>query len=630
MRRSGPLLLALAVAASGLLIGPASAVDTAQTALVSTTPAAWTPNVLDGVVKTITQVGSEMVVGGTFTQVRPAGHSTVLARTDLFAFDAHTGVIDAAFVPSVDGEVDALAAADDHSVFVGGAFTHVNGAAQHGLAKLDLRTGRSVGGFDTAVTGPGVTTLVLRRGRLFVGGSFTAVGSTPRVALAAVDPTSGGVDPDLNFSFVTTRKGVAKVARLDVTPDGAALVAVGNFTQVAGQDRAQIVLVDLTAHPARVANWETDAFKAACTQSFDTDMRGVDIAPDGSYFVVVTTGAFHKGSLCDAVSRWELGPSGSALAPTWVDFDGGDSFTGVAVTGAAIYVGGHNRWMNNPFPHGTSLNAQPGRGAVAREGIAALDPSNGLPFSWNPGRTRGEGAWALVATADGLWVGSDTTSFDGQYHARIAFCPLAGGTAVATPVVAGLPGELYALGLDGNLTRRSFDATSAGPASTVAGAPDWSHARGAVLISGQLYTGGDNGVFSVRTFDGTTFGPPSPVDLHGLTAADFPVAKLTGLYFDHGRLYYTVSGDQRLFYRYFTPESGVVGTLSFVASGHGDGLNWQNVTGLTEADGWIYFASSTGKLSRVEFANGRPIPVTVTAVATSPTFASHGLFIAAS
>jgi len=300
------------------------------------------------------------------------------------------------------------------------------------------------------------------------------------------------------------------------------------------------------------------------------------------------------------------------------------------VTGTAIYVAGHNRWMNNPHPNGTNVNALPGPGGVPREGIAALDPANGLPLSWNPGKTRGKGSRTLLATADGLWVGSDTTSFGGQYHARIAFCPLAGGTTVPAPVLGSLPGDLYALSLDGNLTRRHFDGATAGPATTVASGPDWSHARGAVLISGHLYTGGDDGVFSVRTFDGTTFGPPSPIDLHGLTPADFPVAKLTGMFFDHGRLYYTLSGDKRLFYRYFTPESGVVGTLSYVASGHGDGLNWQNVTGLTEANGRIYFTTSTGTLSRVDFTNGRPVPGTTATVATSPTFASHGLFIAPS
>ena len=41
--------------------------------------------------------------------------------------------------------------------------------------------------------------------------------------------------------------------------------------------------------------------------------------------------------------------------------------------------------------------------------------------------------------------------------------------------------------------------------------------------------------------------------------------------FWNGRLYYTLTGDTRLYYRRFTPEGGVVGADTFVASGAGDG-----------------------------------------------------------
>ena len=45
---------------------------------------------------------------------------------------------------------------------------------------------------------------------------------------------------------------------------------------------------------------------------------------------------------------------------------------------------------------------------------------------------------------------------------------------------------------------------------------------------------------------------------------------MTGMFFDNGRIYYTVSGNPRLYYRYFTPESQVVGANLFVGSSHGD------------------------------------------------------------
>jgi hypothetical protein len=301
----------------GLLAAPAAGVNLAHSVVVSADPANTTPNVLDGQVNAIAQVGGKMIVGGTFTQVRRGG-GAILTRNRIFAFDPATGNIDTAFVPSLNGDVNALEpASDGQSVFVGGAFTSVNGAAITRLTKLSVTDGQRVTAFSANATGQ-VRDLVLRGGRLFVGGDFGSIKAVSRSRLAAVDETSGNVDPNLNLPFSGTHNGGStNVYKFDVNPAGTRLIAIGNFTAVGGVARRQAALLNVAAGAAAtVANWQTDRYAAACASVFNTYMRNVDISPDGSYFVIVTTGAYRANLLCHTASRWETDATGTGLQPT--------------------------------------------------------------------------------------------------------------------------------------------------------------------------------------------------------------------------------------------------------------------------------------------------------------------------
>lgn len=229
-------------------------------------------------------------------------------------------------------------------------------------------------------------------------------------------------------------------------------------------------------------------------------------------------------------------------------------------------------------------------------------------------------------------MGSDTAEFGGEYHGRLALCPLAAGTPVPPATSGRLPGHLYSLGLHGDLLRRSFDGSAAGPPTVVAADIDWSRARGAFMVSGKLYTGWDDGRLEVRSFDGTNLGPPAELDLAGLAYRDFPVADLTGMFFADGRLYYSVLGERRLYYRYFNPESGIIGAEEFVASGEDDGLEWGDVSGLTLASGRVYYAPADGSLHQIDFAGGHPVPGSEAVIAGpgaggEGTWASQGMFV---
>lgn len=651
IRRRGASILAFAMLWMVVPGLPAQAVNFPQTLVVTDDPANFTPNVLDGTVMAIAQVGNTIVLGGQFSQVRASGSTQTLTRINLLAFNATTGAISTTFVPSVNGIVKTLAAGLDGSVFIGGTFTTVNGVTLRRLAKLNPTTGQVITGWQ-ANTNKAVNDMVLRSNRLFVAGEFTTIGGQARTYLAAVSPDTGVVDPNLNIPISVPFQGTSPwIRKLDVTQDSRRLVAIGNFRQAGGLDRAQVVVVDLTTSPASVANWETDRFKDLCLARFISYTKDVDFSPDGSFFVIGDTGANRATLMCDTVSRWETFATGSALQPTWINWTGGDSFVSVAVTATAIYVGGHQQMVNNPYiaPNcGFCQSYYPGPGGVWREGLAALDPVNGLPFTWDPGRARGEGVFHFLATDTGLWVGSDTDRVGRETHGRIAFFPLVGGTAIPANVPYGLPNGLFNVEPAGNMTARTFDGSTMGARHTVPGI-NWATTRGMFALNGSLYYGRSNGGLYARTFDGTTAGPERTVDLLGLDRTPGPdprfvipgttipipaltdqLRNATGMFFDGGRIYYTVAGDPRLYYRYFTPQSQVIGANLFVASGNGDGRDWSNVRGMTLANGQLYFGRSDGTLNRMSFSGGVPsgTPTAIGGPAIDAyNWASQGLFV---
>jgi hypothetical protein len=643
---------------AGLPLG-ADAVQAGLSVVVNPDPADWTPDVLDGQVNAVLQMGTKVVVGGSFTQVRRHGGSQILPRSFLFAFDMNTGAIDTSFVPQLDRSVETLAPGPDGtSVFVGGDFSTVNGQSYRKLVRLRLADGGIVTSFK-ANAGALVQDLVLRGGWLYVAGKFTTIKSTARSGLARLDPQTGAVDPNLNLPFTDPLRGTLGVPEIDVSPDGSTLVAIGSFSKVAGLDRIQIAMLDVGSTPAAVSSWQTDVYPLFvpgttttwCSSSFATYMRDVDIAPDGSYFVVITTGAFRANRLCDTASRWEMGATGPAQQPTWSDWSGGDTSWSVSATGTAIYVGGHFRWWNNPYRGDAA-----GPGAVPREGIVALDPLTGVPFSWNPTHERGVGIFSMPASADGLWAGSDTDHAGGEFHQKLAFFPTAGGVAPPPIETYSLPNDLYTMDqATGTLERRSYDLITLGSPTTATPGVNWANARGAFMLSGNLYYGMNDGWFYVRTFDGTTLGPASQVNLFGLevqppTGFNIPgtttrvpsfttdLANMTGMFYDNGRIYYTVNrpgntstniaNNHKLYYRYFNPESNIVGANLFVASSYpADGaVPWGSVRGMTLASDALIYALTDGRLYRVDWGGTKPTG-SATQISGATTWQSRAMFV---
>jgi PKD repeat protein len=444
-------------------------------------PTKKTPWVLDGEVSKIVQVGGTMIAGGLFTQVTDPMNGAPYTRQNLFAFDAVTGLVSQTFTPTVDGQVQQLLPGPTaDTVYVAGDFTKINGKGPNHLQLLDVRTGLAVTSFKAPSTNGGIETMEQLPGnRLFIGGFFTTIGGAAHGQLATINATTGAFDPFLDI-VVSGHHNTGAGAQAPVgpresgvTPAGDRLVVTGNFRTVGGLARDQIVMIDLSGANAVVSTtWNTTLYTPICSpNAFDSYMRDVELSPDGSFFVVATTGGPHAGTLCDTAARFETYAAGAALTPTWTDTSGGDTLWGVEITRSAVFVGGHNRWMNNPS--GADFA---GQGAVPRPGLSALDPETGVPLKWNPGRNpRGEAAYEIYETDAGLWVVSDTAFIgDNRYQRpRIAFFPYSEGYDTASKSSGTLPGNIYvgAPVTASNVLYR-VNAGGAALASTDTG-PDW-------------------------------------------------------------------------------------------------------------------------------------------------------------
>jgi len=636
------VLTAVVTALAGcLVVGQAQGVQIPQDRIVSDDPANFTPRVLDGSVKSIQQLGDLILIGGDFTQIQAANGGTILTRRGLAAFNATTGAISTAFAPNPDGEVTTIIpAADGTSVYVGGSFNTISGASSPSLARISATTGARITTFVAPTLSGRIKDLRLVGNRLWLAGTFTHVAGRSQAALATVNATTGAFDPHMSLVVAGVHNGGnTTVIKMDVTPDGRALVAIGNFLTVGGLSRRQAFMLNISGASAAVENWQTNFYSSTCSSSFQTYMRDLDISPDGRYFVISTTGAYRGSTVaCDTSARWEVAARGTGLVATWINHTGGDTQYAVAITGTVVYIGGHARWQNNPF-----AGDRAGEGAVSRPGIAALDPVNGLPFSWNPTRERGVGVFDLLSTPTGLWVGSDTEHLgeNFEFRPRIAFFPLAGGTVVTSNNTPTLPNNVYVAGrrglvtFDDTLSRSSYDGTTASPLASISnGGIAWRNNRGAFMLNGQLYSGWSDGSFNQRSYNGTSFGAATPVNtgdlLVNMATWHNEVASITGMFFDNGRLYYTLSGQTSLFYRYFTPESNVVGAARYTASPSVTGINFSQVNGMFLAGSTLYWARSTdGTLHRMSWNStaGAPVAGTAQTLSTGIDWRSRTLFL---
>lgn len=494
------------VACALAVLGVASSGLAAQrlTTAVSQSPVSWTPNV-----SATTKVGAagcnttffgaaspclsevygsafvhgEVVEVGAFTEVCKPGKlsqglctpGTQVTRDDIFAYQPKTGTIDPHFIPVLNqGPAWTVipGPAGSHTVYVGGAFTKVNGVTHKGLVQLNVNPGVTTGGtadgsvvtgFKGNVSGFARTLALSPDGKaLYVGGQFSSVNSVAESGLVRLNAASGAVDAKFHFTLGSPVTGLpTKVEAMSLSPDGKLLAFSGTALTVNGAARPRLAIA-ATGGTLGAAAVLTDFTAPILTDNCRAEhdyVRALDFAPDGSFLAIGTTGFQSDGSLpfsvCDAVARFNTGPADVTttgtpvnVAPSWINYAGGDSFYSVAVAGNIVYTGGHNRWVNN-YCGSDNICEQ---NTQLTNGLSAMDANTGMGLDWwHPQTGRGAGTMYLNTfgagtydgTTPGLVLGTDVDLVGANYHSENALFGVASTTSATAggPIPSGLFNE---------------------------------------------------------------------------------------------------------------------------------------------------------------------------------------------
>jgi hypothetical protein len=172
--------------------------------------------------------------------------------------------------------------------------------------------------------------------------------------------------------------------------------------------------------------------------------------------------------------------------------------------------------------------------------------------------------------------------------------------------------------------------------------------RGAFVVGPWLYYGWSDGRLYRRTFDGTTLGTSALVDPYDDPLWDgvqtgsgqtyqgkvpslygSELKGVTGMVYSAGKLFYSRSGQQKLSWRWFSPESGVVGSTEFTGGGS---VSFSAISGMFLSGSTLYYATkANGALHAVPFAGGSPVSGSDQVVSGPPIdstdWRSQGMFL---
>ena len=320
-----------------------------------------------------------LIVGGQFTVFNG------VARRRLTQLN-YDGSTDTTFDPgtAADGSVNAVAAAPEGKVIVGGDFLVFNGAARGRLARLNAN-GSLDTSFAPAVNGTVQAVAVQPDGKVLLAGGFSAVNGTPRNRVARLN-----ADGSLDSTFDPGAGPNSTVLALTLQADGRMLVG-GYFWQFNGVTRNRVARLNTNG------SVDTDFVPGTHDNGY---VNGISVGADGKVFVC---GGLYVG-LNSRILR--LHPNG-ALDTSFNpgnNLINSDVTTAVAQDDGKVVIGGYFTAVNG----------------VSRRHVARLNINGTLDTAFNPGVGASDYVWTMIMEPDGALVaGGAFTTYQGVSRNRL-------------------------------------------------------------------------------------------------------------------------------------------------------------------------------------------------------------------
>jgi hypothetical protein len=441
--------------------GPAQAAVNDQAVSGVASPI-WQPNAQ---VDALATANGVIYAGGNFTQVSPgAGQSgSTTARTYLAAFNASNGTLITSFNVTLNGRIYALDVSPDQSrLYIGGAFTTVNGTSRNHVAAINIPTGTLNTTF-AATANRTVRAIESTSSTVYAGGDFTTARNQAQAYMASFTASTGALntafaptflnrDPLVcqpNQPFCTPATYVPSVLAIKMAPDGSRVLVGGNFIGINGVNSGGMASVDPTT--GATEQWDANA-AAPAGQPINTNCVGrvSDIAVQGTHAYVTGVGdppGCYEGTYDADISTGHINWLSSCLGAS----------QGLTIMNNILYKGSHQH--DCAFNEGGALGGfvgGTGRTGFIHHHLVGQNLSDGSFVHWTP-NTNGSGSAATgphVMANDGtqIIVGGDFTSVNNatqRYLTRFVAngnhaTPSVPGRSINSDPFAGQPGSLAA------------------------------------------------------------------------------------------------------------------------------------------------------------------------------------------